>query len=44
MQNITPNDPGTRASLALVGLFTPLTLEIASIFVVPAGDLAGRNY
>ena len=40
MQNITPNDPGTRASLALVGLFTALILAIASIFVVPAGAVA----
>ena len=39
MQNVTPNDMGTRSSLAIVGIFTALVLAIAAFFVVPAGEV-----
>lgn len=39
MQNVTPNDMGTKSSLAIVGIFTALVLAIAAFFVVPAGEV-----
>ena len=40
MQNVTPNQPGAQASLAIIAAFTALIVAVASVFVVPAGEVA----
>ena len=40
MQNVTPNQPGAQASLTIIAAFTALIIAVASVFVVPAGEVA----
>jgi len=40
MQNVTANQPGAQASLTIIAAFTALIIAVASVFVVPAGEVA----
>ena len=40
MQNVTANQPGAQASLTIIAAFTALLIAVASVFVVPAGEVA----
>ena len=40
MQNVTANQPGAQAILTIIAAFTALIIAVASVFVVPAGEVA----